>query len=100
MAGDALRHVEAREVAGRRFRYFDFVMAAFVTILLLSNVLGGGTSIDCPGATVPLTMTVSRRVRRSTRLDMMPISTTSEPSRSVMLTVSSACIVRAVPAIY
>ena len=27
---------------GRRFRYFDFVMAAFVTVLLLSNVLGAG----------------------------------------------------------
>ena len=26
----------------RRLRYFDFVMAAFVTILLLSNVLGAG----------------------------------------------------------
>ena len=25
---------------GRHFRYFDFVMAAFVTILLLSNVIG------------------------------------------------------------
>ena len=27
---------------GRRFRYFDFVMAAFVTVLLLSDVLGAG----------------------------------------------------------
>ncbi len=26
----------------RHFRYFDFVMAAFVTILLLSNVIGAG----------------------------------------------------------
>jgi hypothetical protein len=26
----------------QRFRYFDFVMAAFVTILLLSNVIGAG----------------------------------------------------------
>ena len=26
----------------REFRYFDFVMAAFVAILLLSNVLGAG----------------------------------------------------------
>jgi uncharacterized integral membrane protein (TIGR00697 family) len=51
MAGDALRHVEAREVAGRRFRYFDFVMAAFVTILLLSNVLGAGkvATVALPG---------------------------------------------------
>ncbi|MFC7498603.1 queuosine precursor transporter [Enterovirga sp. GCM10030262] len=32
-------------------RYFDFVMAAFVTILLLSNVLGAGkvATVDLPG---------------------------------------------------
>jgi hypothetical protein len=35
-------HVSARDVAGGQFRYFDFVMAAFVAILLLSNVLGAG----------------------------------------------------------
>src|SRR3546814_13966082 len=34
--------VEGEALAGARFRYFDFVMAAFVTILLLSNVLGAG----------------------------------------------------------
>ena len=34
--------VEAGALAGRQFRYFDFLMAAFVTILLLSNVLGAG----------------------------------------------------------
>ena len=35
----------------RRLRYFDFVMAAFVTILLLSNVLGAGkvATVDLPG---------------------------------------------------
>ena len=37
-----LRDVEAHEVAYRPFRYFDFVMAAFVAILLLSNVIGAG----------------------------------------------------------
>jgi len=33
-----------------QFRYFDFVMAAFVTILLLSNVIGAGkvAEIDLP----------------------------------------------------
>jgi uncharacterized integral membrane protein (TIGR00697 family) len=43
--------VEAHEVAGRPFRYFDLVMAAFVTILLLSNVIGAGkvATIDLPG---------------------------------------------------
>lgn len=30
----------ASAVAGRHFRYYDFVMAAFVAILLLSNIIG------------------------------------------------------------
>lgn len=34
--------VSAREIAGGHFRYFDFVMAAFVTVILLSNVIGAG----------------------------------------------------------
>lgn len=34
--------LEARALEGKRLRYFDFVMAAFVTLLLLSNVLGAG----------------------------------------------------------
>ena len=36
---------------GARFRYFDFVMAAFVAILLLSNVIGAGkrSVVDLPG---------------------------------------------------
>jgi uncharacterized integral membrane protein (TIGR00697 family) len=33
---------DAEALKGRHFRYFDFVMAAFVAILLLSNVLGAG----------------------------------------------------------
>lgn len=36
------RHVAATAIAGGHFRYYDFVMAAFVAILLLSNVLGAG----------------------------------------------------------
>ena len=53
--GEGLKHVEAHEVAGRRFRYFDFVMAAFVAILLLSNVIGAGkiASIQLPGTAEP-----------------------------------------------
>ena len=45
-----LQHVEAQEVAHRPFRYFDFVMAAFVSILLLSNVIGAGkvATVDLP----------------------------------------------------
>ena len=44
--------VEASSLHGRNLRYFDFVMAAFVTILLLSNVLGAGkvAQIDLPYA--------------------------------------------------
>ena len=37
-----MRQVSADEVAARPFRFYDFVMAAFVAILLLSNVLGAG----------------------------------------------------------
>jgi queuosine precursor transporter len=46
-----VRAVEASALAGARLLYFDFVMAAFVTILLLSNVLGAGkvSVIDLPG---------------------------------------------------
>ena len=34
--------IDAGALGQRRVRYFDLVMAAFVTILLLSNVLGAG----------------------------------------------------------
>jgi queuosine precursor transporter len=42
--------VEAGALGGRPLRYFDFVMAAFVTILLLSNLIGAGkrSVIDLP----------------------------------------------------
>ncbi|HEV2866668.1 MAG TPA: queuosine precursor transporter [Allosphingosinicella sp.] len=42
MDAGQVKAVEARALEGERLRYFDFVMAAFVTILLLSNVLGAG----------------------------------------------------------
>ena len=45
MVGESENHpvrIEAEALGGRRLRYFDFVMVAFVTILLLSNVLGAG----------------------------------------------------------
>lgn len=35
-------HIDAQTLGARPLRYFDFVMAAFVAILLLSNVLGAG----------------------------------------------------------
>lgn len=44
------RTMEAGALRGRDFEYFDFVMAAFVAILLLSNVLGAG---KIASATVP-----------------------------------------------
>jgi queuosine precursor transporter len=46
----APRAVDAVELAARPLRYFDFVMAAFVTILLLSNLIGAGKRavIDLP----------------------------------------------------
>ncbi|HZU62856.1 MAG TPA: queuosine precursor transporter [Novosphingobium sp.] len=37
-----LRHVDASALAHKPMRYFDFMMAAFVSILLLSNVIGAG----------------------------------------------------------
>jgi uncharacterized integral membrane protein (TIGR00697 family) len=51
MSEGKIKRVAAGSVEGRHFRYFDFVMAAFVTILLLSNVLGAGKRavIDIPG---------------------------------------------------
>jgi len=39
---DTPRAVRADEIAGRSLRYFDFVMAAFVLILVLSNMIGAG----------------------------------------------------------
>ena len=50
MSGEGLRHVEARTLHGARFRYFDFVMVAFVVVLLLSNVIGAEkrSTVDLP----------------------------------------------------
>jgi uncharacterized integral membrane protein (TIGR00697 family) len=50
MTAGQIRKVEAGAVSGGNFRYFDFFMAAFVAILLLSNVLGAGKRavIDLP----------------------------------------------------
>ncbi|HEX3677234.1 MAG TPA: queuosine precursor transporter [Sphingomicrobium sp.] len=38
--GKGLRQVEARKLSGAHFRYFDFVLVAFVVDILLSNVIG------------------------------------------------------------
>ena len=46
-----IRAVDASALAGRPLRHFDYVMAAFVTILLLSNVIGAGkiAAVPLPG---------------------------------------------------
>jgi queuosine precursor transporter len=43
-----IRVVDAAALAGRPLRHFDYVMAAFVTILLLSNVIGAGKIAAVP----------------------------------------------------
>jgi uncharacterized integral membrane protein (TIGR00697 family) len=47
---DRPQPVEAVALGGRPLRYYDFIMAAFVAILLLSNVVGAGkrAEIDLP----------------------------------------------------
>jgi uncharacterized integral membrane protein (TIGR00697 family) len=50
MSKSDIQHVEAAALAGRPLRYFDFVMAAFVLVLVLSNVIGAGKRavVDLP----------------------------------------------------
>ena len=50
MSGGEFEAVEGAALRGGALRYFDFVMAAFVTIMLLSNVLGAGkvATVDLP----------------------------------------------------
>jgi len=40
MSTTPIEHVDAASLQGRPLRYYDFVMAAFVAILLLSNIVG------------------------------------------------------------
>ncbi|MEA1015558.1 queuosine precursor transporter [Sphingosinicella sp. LY1275] len=51
MHGGRIRKIEGAEAGGRRFAYFDYVMAAFVTVILLSNILGAGkvATVALPG---------------------------------------------------
>lgn len=46
-----VRKVEADALSGRPLRYFDFFMAAFVTILLLSNLIGAAKLATLGGYT-------------------------------------------------
>jgi uncharacterized integral membrane protein (TIGR00697 family) len=47
---EGLQRIDGTAAAPRQFRYFDCVMVAFVTILLLSNLIGAGKRavIDLP----------------------------------------------------
>lgn len=51
MTGAGIQAVAGEALKGRTLRHYDVVMAAFVTILLLSNVLGAGkvAVVDLPG---------------------------------------------------
>src|SRR3954453_16192731 len=51
MNGEAVKKVEARTLHGAHFRYFDFILVAFVVGLLLSNVIGAEkrSFINLPG---------------------------------------------------
>ena len=46
----AIRPVSADALAGRQLRYYDFAMAAFVAILICSNLIGAGkpAQVDLP----------------------------------------------------
>lgn len=50
MTNRTLKRVEGQATAQRQFRFYEFVMAAFVAILLLSNIIGAAklTFVDVP----------------------------------------------------
>ena len=47
--GNPPKNIRARDVGHDGFRYFDFMMAAFVAILLLSNVIGAAKRAEVGG---------------------------------------------------
>jgi uncharacterized integral membrane protein (TIGR00697 family) len=51
MSGEKIQHVEAGALTGRPLRYFDFVMAAFCVVLILSNVVGAAKVATIGGFT-------------------------------------------------
>ena len=51
MSGANLIQIDGQAGARRHFRYFDFVMAAFVAILLLSNLIGAAKLSTVAGFT-------------------------------------------------
>ncbi|MDG2003176.1 MAG: queuosine precursor transporter [Novosphingobium sp.] len=51
MSDDNLKQIDGTAGARRHFRYFDFVMAGFVAILLLSNLIGAAKLSTVAGFT-------------------------------------------------
>jgi uncharacterized integral membrane protein (TIGR00697 family) len=51
MSGEQIQHVEAGALTGRPLRYFDFIMAAFCVVLVLSNVVGAAKVATIGGFT-------------------------------------------------
>jgi len=51
MSEQDLKHIDGTTGARQHFRYFDFVMAAFVAILLLSNIIGAAKLSTVAGFT-------------------------------------------------
>jgi uncharacterized integral membrane protein (TIGR00697 family) len=51
MSAEKIQHVEAGALTGRPLRYFDFVMAAFCVVLILSNVVGAAKVATIGGFT-------------------------------------------------
>jgi uncharacterized integral membrane protein (TIGR00697 family) len=51
MSAEKIEHVEAGALTGRPLRYFDFVMAAFCVVLILSNVVGAAKVATIGGFT-------------------------------------------------
>ena len=50
---DQVTRIEGDAAAPRHFRYYDLIMAAFVAILLLSNIIGASkpSYVTLPGGT-------------------------------------------------
>ncbi len=51
MSGPTLSRIDGNRGARRHFRYFDYMMAAFVGILLLSNLIGAAKLAQIDGVT-------------------------------------------------
>ncbi len=51
MSNSTLARIDGTSGAGRHFRYFDYMMAAFVAILLLSNLIGAAKLANVGGWT-------------------------------------------------